>query len=223
MLRQTHDPSQAEPEIERIVLLKALKFGAGLAVIFLLFNFFFLMMTSWLGVALSVTGGILCALMRIPVIRQTYRKLEENPPTFPGERIIMEGYATHQRSFEGACHGYLCLTDRKLHFRYYPFEEKLADSIKLREVDRIETYNYCWVWPVGIRLIMRDGKRQKFTVQQWRSGWLEEIMRAWLKAVHRNEATISPEEHQRLQEQEKWQEEVAADKQDSSSGDDCGL
>lgn len=185
-MRQTHDPSCAEPEIERIVLFKAVCFGFLLSVLFLFFNFI-LVGSICIGVILSLVAGGLAGMMRYPAIKQIYKKLEEHPPVFEGERIIMEGYATHSRSFEGECHGYLCLTDRKLHFKYYPFNDGLEDQILLDNIDRIEVYSHYWLWPTGIRLIMVSGKKQKFTVQRWRGGWIEEIFRAWMKATHRKE------------------------------------
>lgn len=188
MARQTHDPSSADPEIEQVVALKAAQFGFVLACVFLLFNFF-LIGTLAMGLGLAGVGGLLCALMRYPAIRETYRRLENDPPVFPGETVIMEGYATHHRSFEGPCPGYLCLTDFMLHFRYYPFNGKLEDhTIALYEIDRVETYNHLLIWPSGIRLVMRSGKRQKLTVRRWREGWQEEIFRAWRKSVHRHDS-----------------------------------
>lgn len=189
MTRQTHDPSCAEPEIELVVLIKAAQFGGLLALVFLLFNFF-MVGTLAMGLGLALAGGVFCGFVRLPAIRETFRRLENDPPVFPGETIIMEGYATHHRNFEGQCPGYLCLTDVMLHFRYYPFDGKLEDHIPLCEIDRIELYNHLWVWPSGIRLIMRNGKRQKFTVRRWRSGWHEELFRAWRKSIHRHDSRI---------------------------------
>lgn len=191
MARFTHDPSCAEPEIERIVVCKSIWFGCVLALVFLLFNYF-LVGNIFLGLGLALMAGALAGVLRYPSIKDVYRKLEQNPPLFAGENIIMEGYATHNRSFEGECHGYLCLTDRKLHFRYYPFTAGLEDQILLEDIDRIETYAHYWLWPTGIRLVMSSGKKQKFTVQRWRGGWLEELFRAWMKAVHRKSATAAP-------------------------------
>ncbi len=187
MPRQTHDPSCADPEIEQIVAIKAAQFGFVLAGVFLLFNCF-LVGTLAVGLGVAVAGGILSALMRYPAIKETFKRLENDPPVFPGETIIMEGYATHHRSFEGPCPGYLCLTDFMLHFRYYPFDGKLEDHIPLCEIDRVETYNHLLIWPSGIRLVMRSGKRQKFTVRRWRDGWQEELFRAWRKSIHRHDS-----------------------------------
>lgn len=190
MFRNTHDPSRAEPEVEAVVIFKAIRFGALLAVIFMAFNFF-LVGTLLTGLALALFGGLVIALARFPQIREIYKILENNPPEFPGEIIIMEGYATHYRSFEGECHGYLCLTDRKLHFSYYPFKEGMEDFIMLCEIDRIEIYSH-WFIPSGVRLQMSNGKTQKFTVQKWREGWLEEIFRAWRKARRMQDDVAQP-------------------------------
>ncbi len=180
MLRNTHDPSQAEPEIDAIVLIKAARFGALLAVVFMAFNFF-LVGTVLAGLVIALIGGFFVGMARYPQIKENYQKLENNPPVFPGEIIIMEGYATHYRSFEGECHGYLCLTNQKLHFSYYPFKDGMEDVIMLGDIDRIETYSKYFM-PSGIRLRMKNGKTQKFTVQKWRGGWIEEIFRYWMKS-----------------------------------------
>lgn len=187
MVRQTHDPSCAEPEIEQVVLIKAVHFGLMLAAALLLFNYF-LILSPLVGLGFALLGGIACALARYPAIRDVFRRLENDPPVFPGETIIMEGYVTHHRSFEGSCSGYLCLTDRMLHFRYYPFDGKMEGHILLCEIDRIETYNHLGFWPNGLRLVMRSGKREKFSVRRWREGWQEEIFRAWRKSVHRRDS-----------------------------------
>lgn len=186
-MRNTHDPSRAEPEIDAIVMYKAIRFGVFLAAVFMFFNFF-LVGTMLVGLFLALIGGVMIAMVRYPQIREGYKKLESNPPVFLGELVIMEGYATHYRSFEGDCHGYLCLTDKKLHFSYYPFKDGMEDAILLSEIDQVETYNQYFFLPRGIRLRMKDGKTQKFTVQKWRGGWLEEIFRALMKARHTTEA-----------------------------------
>ena len=179
MKRRTHDPSRAEPEIETVVFFEAARFGILLGGVFSIFNF--LLINKVFGIFIGIIGIVLCALYRYPVIKNIFKRLEENPPSFEGEEIIMEGYATHHRSFEGLCPGYMCLTDKQLHFWYYPFADTdWENHILLRNVDRIETFKRYFIFPTGLRLIMANGKKEIITVQKWRDGWLEEIYKVWI-------------------------------------------
>lgn len=181
MQRNSHDPSKAEPEIETVVFLEAARFGVLLGGFFLFFNW--LMLTGWdLSIILGICGAIACAAFRYPEIKKVYKRLEDSPPSFDDETVLMEGYANHHRSLEGLCPGYMCLTDKQIHFWYYPFnDEKWETRIQLRNIDRIETFSRYYLFPKGIRIILANGKKQIITVQKWRDGWFEEVYKAWRK------------------------------------------
>ena len=152
------DTARAEPEVDTELAIKAVRAGATAAVLVGGFLYFFL--SNWLlALAGAMAFGAVFASMHLSSLKPPYNDLRKNPPTFPGEKLAAEGFAVHCRE-GGNTAVYMCLTDRHLALRYFPFNLAESDLVfPLTKIAGVAAHRTHIFFPCGLRLTLRDGRK----------------------------------------------------------------
>lgn len=177
-------PFRAAPAIRRRAYRIALALGIGVAVLIGGVTFFFLARTD---IALLVGGGfgLALAVMRYCAVSRSFHHLRANPPQFAGERIIIEDLADYRDGQSPNMLVYVCLTDRRLSWQYFPFDENSSsDYLPLEQLKFITPFNHLGLRPIGICLTTVNNRKHYLRLPFQREQWLEELYDAWKTLVH---------------------------------------
>lgn len=126
------------------------------------------------GIFAGVLGGPLFGLAMGGFLGWMSRRMARNRPALAGENALLEGTANHVANAE-ARGGWLYLTDTALHFKAHKLNiQRGGLSIPLADIAEVVPARALGLFPTAIAVGTRQGKREKFVVQQ-RAAWIDAI------------------------------------------------
>lgn len=170
------EKQSVQKQSSRAVVIAGLVFGVGMGV------FFGFTSGRWLhGLVLGGCAGALFAAIMAFFVSRSARGdralFGEVEPIPPDEAVLHDGAANHFKGLEGVG-GKLHLTSRRLRFVAHKLNVQVHDtSWPLEEIERAETSRTLFVIPNGLRLTLKDGRRERFVVYGNRA-WVEAIDQA---------------------------------------------
>ena len=137
----------------------------------ILMGLFYAFQYGWKeGAFLSLFSGVLFGLLMASFVKFQSRKFTKNRPLSADEKLVREGSANHQGNG-----GWIYLTDSRLFFVSHKINIKNEElSIPLSEIVSVEKGRSLGVFPNQLILNLKNGRAEKFVVQDARS-WIAQI------------------------------------------------
>jgi hypothetical protein len=177
-MEPTRTPASRTTTAAPSFLVSALRAGVPFGVTM---SIFFATRSGWsMGLPAGLLSGLAFGVVMAAFVKWQGGRLAIKGDQLDGERILFQGAANHWRGAESRG-GWLVLTERALVFRAHGFNAQTAPlRVELSEVQTVAPCASLGIIPNGLRLELRDGKREQFVVNgrsEW-ARWIRERIAA---------------------------------------------